>query len=258
MSFPRTLFRRARLGLAVAAAAVVAVIVSQMPGLKAAGPSTLVTAVTVPWQGIPGQAHVIGDTAGTTTIIVQGVAYAAGTSNYANCAQISQVRWDFGDGASQVIACNAVNLGVSHTYPVSVVGTPYTATLTLTDTSGNTSSANFRISVQPKSIDLEANMAIDKGLWYLHTSLSRGVNGTVKVGNWSSTTVVSGTATSINAFEVNNHLPSGDALVNPYVDDVQRALAYLGTGQSLSAGDPVRSERSVHGELLRCRRLGPA
>src|SRR5262249_34368129 len=94
---------------------------------------------------------------------------------------------------------------------------------------GDHASANYPIVMTANNLDSNVNIAIDEGLWYLHTSMRRYVSGTANEGDWMSGCSFtclgawSLTATNIQAFEVNNHLESGPA-ADPYTDDVARGL----------------------------------
>ena len=99
--------------------------------------------------------------------------------------------WNFGDGSPATAACPVVNTTVTVTPPCPVSnnymiagtytynantapGTTYTAILTVTDTTTSTSyTGNYPVVVQANTLTSRVNMAIDNGLWYLHTSMWR-------------------------------------------------------------------------------------
>ena len=141
--------------------------------------------------------------------------------------------WDFGDGSP--VATGTVTdryaIQASHTY-TGATGTIFTARLTVQNTStGETGNAPYYVEVRDMTLDVEANIAIDQGLWYLHKSQHRFTSG-VDLGDWMAGTsygnyAYSGwygvTCLNTNAFEVNGHLESGDPS-NPYVETVARGL----------------------------------
>ncbi|TPW18082.1 MAG: hypothetical protein FD130_402, partial [Halothiobacillaceae bacterium] len=95
---------------------------------------------------------------------------------------------------------------------------PATVRDTLT---GDTASKEYYVQIQSKTLEVEANVAIDEGLWYLHKTMTR--IGADK-GDWaSSTSYHAGTAFNVTAFFVNGHLETG-AASNPYTETVQRAM----------------------------------
>lgn len=59
---------------------------------------------------------------------------------------------------------------MTHTY-TAPVGTPFTATISVTDSDGDVHTDTFKVRVEPNTLDTQANMAIDKGLWYNHKTM---------------------------------------------------------------------------------------
>jgi len=178
---------------------------------------------TVPWLGSPSVPHQVFPGG---SIVLQGVA----TQGVTDTPQpLNSATWDPGDGSPVVPigVGNPLALELTHTYNGSD-GQPYDAILTATDTGGHMLTATFHVVVKTKTLDVEANMAIDKGLWYLHKSMTKSTNGTVNVGWWPyGGSNVASTSSAVQAFEVNNHLESGHADIDPYVHDVARGLAWL-------------------------------
>jgi hypothetical protein len=141
--------------------------------------------------------------------------------------------WDFGDGSA--IATGTVSdkyvIQASHAY----TGAPdsiYTARLTVqNETTGEQASKAYYVQVKTKSLDIEVNVAIDEGLWYLHKMQGRFADGS---GDWMANTgyasrgYTSVTAANLNAFEVNGHLESGNP-DNPYTETVARGMKRLFT-----------------------------
>ena len=144
--------------------------------------------------------------------------------------------WDPGDGspAIPVSFANPRVLEASHAY-TGVNNQPFTATLTVTDSCGNTVADTYKIQVvAPQSLDVEVNMAIDRGLWYLHKRQGLSSVGGVPTGYWLSSspyqqTVAAATASAVQAFEIHGHFASGNGAEDPYVDDVARGFAHLPT-----------------------------
>ena len=136
--------------------------------------------------------------------------------------------WDFGDGSpvetGQVT--DVYDVSTTHVYTGSV-GTPFTASLTVSDPHGNTDTAGYRVVIRADSLSTRINKAIDDGLWYLHTEQVRYDDAGVPFGNWLDSQTVGYTGSIVQAFENQGHLAAGDAEGNPYVDDVRRGLNYL-------------------------------
>jgi PKD repeat protein len=137
--------------------------------------------------------------------------------------------WDFGDGSTPVSGtantqADAYNIEASHNYPDSGPGTPYVATLTVTDPSGNSSSSQYPIVVRGDSLNVERDIAIDRGLWWLHKIINRSGSLAYWIeGGYS----ISLTGSAVVAFENSGHLPTGDPTKDPYVADVTGGLNYL-------------------------------
>ena len=179
-------------------------------------------AKTVPWHGSPTSPHV---TYSGAAIVLQGVATGGG----------NQYFWDFGDGTAPMAWTNitdAFNLGAAHTY-TGADGTPYTATLTIRNSStpATVSTAQFPIVIKNRTLDVETDMAIDRALWYCDLTMSRSTFGSgapgygAPYGFWSSG--LAQTAAAVHAFGVNNHIAGKNADVDPYQDDVLRGVNYL-------------------------------
>ncbi len=200
--------------------------------------SSSLLAITVPWLGDPNLAHQVFDGG---TLILQGVAIVPVGNT------LTAATWDPGDGTGPVAIpfTNARDLELSHVYH-GVNNQPYLATLSVTDNTGATSSDTFRVVVATKKLDVEVNMAIDSGLWYLHKrEVLSSVNG-VPTGSWidGSSNRAATTGSAVQAFETNGHLQTGNPLEDPYIDDVARGLAHLPTELTVTpisvqtAGDP--------------------
>ncbi|MCC7011880.1 MAG: PKD domain-containing protein [Planctomycetes bacterium] len=176
---------------------------------------------TVPWRGDPTQPHQVYSGA---TLTLQGVALPA-----PGCPLTSAV-WDPGDGSAPVSVSvgNPRVLELNYAY-TGVNNQPYTATLTVTDSCGTQKSDTFRVVVLAQSLDVEVDMAIDRGLWNLHKRQTLSSVGGVPTGYWSAQSSAAATASAVQAMEIHGHLPTGNGAEDPYVDDVQRGLAHLMT-----------------------------
>ncbi len=155
------------------------------------------------------------------------------------------VTWAFGDASPNVTFAltNPYDISTVHTYPAAAVGTAWTATVTVKDTTSSaTGSANYYVTQQANTLAARVNVAIDLGLWYMHQTMWRGtttVNSkTVNWGGWDQDcTSVNGqtwdcigfgsiNAANVQAFEVSGHLGNGPS-TDPYTDDVSRGLARM-------------------------------
>jgi len=148
--------------------------------------------------------------------------------------------WDPGDGGSHcsgsVTTTNHYALQCTHTY-VAAVATNFTATLKVTNSAtSEQGSANYLVTVRADNLTSRVNIAIDNGLWYMHTQLVRGTDAATgtPTGTWTTCSGFSCTSyqcvdgSNIQAFEVNNHLQNGPAS-DPYTEDVARVLAQIFT-----------------------------
>jgi len=243
--------------LRISLAAVVAMFVL-LPIMSAGVPS--LTVLSVPWDPTnPLSPHTTYPVNSTTEVTVTlGATVPAGVVT----GDTVNVDWHFGDGSPDATfpLANIYDISTTHQYPASAgVGTAWTATVTVTDTTQHTSgTANYYLiqecgqaSASPctpaLALQARVNVAIDDGLWYLHQTMWRNtttVNSqTVNWGGWDTQTygcpTVGGSAyacsydgainaENVQAFEVSGHLPSGPA-TDPYTDDVARGLARMFT-----------------------------
>lgn len=184
--------------------------------------------VTVPWRGGLDLPH---ETYNGKQIHLKGIARALAAGATAS--------WDPGDGsAAKVVTVNPAaseptvdyDLGVTHTYPPSAPGTPYTATLTVCNPGNECASDTYRVVVRARAIDVEINVAIDQGLWYLHRQQIRNPASSDD-GRFPYTTSYSRdgmvTASAVQAFQINNHFKGGPDAQDPYADTVRRGLRYM-------------------------------
>jgi len=149
--------------------------------------------------------------------------------------------WNFGDGSApgSGIATTAAEINAiqaTHAY-VGPEGKPFIATVTVEDADGNVATAHYRMRIRAPIIEVDANIAIDEGMWYLHREM---VRSTIAKGTWGNWTIPVGNCANGNnavnlciaagrgqVFQVNGHLPAGDPRVDPYVEDAWRVLLRL-------------------------------
>jgi hypothetical protein len=96
------------------------------------------------------------------------------------------------------------------------------ATLTVTEGNGSQISDTYPVIIQDQSLDVEVNVAVDEGLWFLHKQQSSS-------GDWSSYggQQTSAISSSLQAFVINGHRPLGDPSADPYVVTVRRGFDAL-------------------------------
>lgn len=159
--------------------------------------------------------------------------------------------WDFGDGNTTAWApiVDRYNLGATHVYN-GAVGQDFVATLHVRDATGEDTDV-FRVRLHESSdpriqehLDVRINMAIDKGLWWLHTEMVRatypaGEPGYEQpYGYWyycgdaGQYTDYSGATTglAVTALELHGSRANGDYDGDPYVETVQRGINHLLAG----------------------------
>jgi hypothetical protein len=181
----------------------------------------------VPWEGNPAMSHTaISDQAVKVMAVIYGDA-TGGTVTYS---------WDFLDGTAPTTGTIAVpangiyNLEVLHTFAGESVGSTFPTVLTI---DGKTDIYNIIIATDTN--DSRVNIAIDKGLWYLHKQMYRTNVGAPSVpgGYWDDNGyLVGSTGAAVWAFEVQGHLLPVESnplrpLEDPYVETVQRGINYL-------------------------------
>ncbi|MEZ4474532.1 MAG: hypothetical protein R3F60_27840, partial [bacterium] len=149
----------------------------------------------------------------------------------AGAEQLSYVgtrfKWSYGDGqetAFQAIT-NPRILEARHTYN-GPPGSPFTARLTICDNGNNCATADYPMVIRENSLETRVNVAIDRGLWYLHKQ-SQASGQILAEGSYGN--LPSATAAAINAFEAHGHRETIDPRRSPYADTVKRALRYLWT-----------------------------
>ncbi|MBC2711711.1 MAG: hypothetical protein HGJ94_12220 [Desulfosarcina sp.] len=212
---------RTKRGILIVALALAAVVVWSTASIAAVD-----RVLCVPWEGNPNSHHTaISGQAVNLNAVIYGDA-TGGTFSYS---------WEFKDfsppttGTISIPANGIYNLQVAHTF-TGALGATFDTELTIegiTDV--------YNIVIAPDNYDAKVNIAIDKGLWYLHTQMLRTNVGhnTVPGGYWNDNSwYVGRTGASVWAFEVQGHLLTVEAdplnpVEDPYVENVQRGINYL-------------------------------
>ena len=197
----------------------------------AAAASAQPQAICVPWQ--PSDQTIAHYTYSGAEITMKGIARGGAT----------QYTWNFGDGSLPVSGpiSDPYNLGVKHTY-TGGLGRLFIATLTVSDGT-DTHQDTYPVMIYESSdlsdsdhLDVRINMAIDEGLWYLHTHLNRGTYASGSpgydqpYGYWQDTAYgyhLAATGSAVDAFQLHGSKANTDYDTDPYVETVQRALNYV-------------------------------
>jgi hypothetical protein len=177
--------------------------------------------ICVPWEGNPNAYHHTWD---GKTILLKAVVKTDSTAPI-------EYFWNFGDtnqtGWLTLSGSTRYLVDAFHAYTGSDE-TPFLATLTARTSAvaGDQLSDTYRVRIRTFDLDAERAVAVDDALWWLYRNQGAA-------GNWSgySSYYASLTGSAVHAFEVNNHLPSGDPAEDPYVDAVAAGLAYLFNNQ---------------------------
>jgi hypothetical protein len=197
----------------------------------AAPKAEAVEAICVPWK--PSNPSIAHFTYSGAEITLKGIA-RGGATDYS---------WDFGDGSPVVSAAisDSYNLGIKHTYS-GAVGKLFIATLTVSN-GPDTDQDQYLVKIyessdlsKPDELDVRINMAIDEGLWWLHTNMIRAIYGPISpgynqpYGYWNESTYgcpLAAVGTAVDAFQLHGSKANLDYTSDPYVETVQRALNYL-------------------------------
>jgi hypothetical protein len=200
----------------------------------AASPDTPPEVVAVPFHGE--KLAVPHDTWIGEEVIFKGTAHDADGD-----ATMVRYRWDFNDGYSTgwMPVVDPYAMEARHTYTGTMAGGAsygppryFTAWLEVEDSTGLQGKDSYFVAIRDKTIDVEVNVALDNGLWWLHKQQIRGAypDG-ADYGYWDNGYYdVSATAAAVEAFELLGHLAKGDPYdisQDPYVESVQRGLNYL-------------------------------
>ena len=110
--------------------------------------------------------------------------------------------WDFGDGTSASgTVTNPYAIGATHAY-TGTVGTPIRAILTVEDTDGHRSSDQYDLMILGQTPQVERDVAIDEGLWWMHTGMTRN---TYAAGVYQSYAIPYGYWTEKQARDLHHH-----------------------------------------------------
>lgn len=175
---------------------------------------------TVPWVG--SQPLIPHDTWSGKVVTLKGTSDVQGANILYS--------WDFGDGSPPATGTvtNRYAVEAKHAY-TAPAGTIFVATLTVTNsTSGETSAKQYYVKVEPKTLPVEVNVAIDEALWYLWKSPNRLAGGQYqwnnsRYGNHYGNT----TASAVQAFQVHGHRET--QMDNPYSEAIRGGTDYLMT-----------------------------
>ncbi len=161
--------------------------------------------------------------------------------------------WDFGDGATDGphMVTDKLAIEATHQYTGVSEDQPIYASLTIRDAMGNETTDDYLLIVRPKNLEVEADVAIDNGLWYLHKTQNRTPGSDFGAWRYNSSYSASSTASCIQAFEINGHLEIGDMKQDPYVETVIYGMRYLFTTidyyeiSEQTAGDPDTNDNGI-------------
>jgi hypothetical protein len=203
---------RAKRGILILALALAAAFV-----WTAAASAAVTDVICVPWEGNPNAYHQTWD---GKTVLLKAVVKTDST------AAIEYI-WDYGDttnsGWLPLSGNTRYLVDAFHAYTGSDE-TPFIATLTVRTnaSAGDQRSDTYLVRIKTLNLDTERAVAVDDALWWLHRNQRTD-------GSWNGYAgyTASATGSAVHAFEVNNHLPSGNPAEDPYVDAVSHGLSYL-------------------------------
>jgi hypothetical protein len=209
--------------------------------------AALSNVIPIPWEGDVTKFHTA--VSGTAVTLKGLIKTTASTS--------IQYQWNFGDGSAySTLATQTVDtrlpVSTTHTYTGSV-GTPFVAWLIGTD--GTTTLSNqYLVQIQAPGVDANINIAIDNGLWYLYkqgnyvpagsTATSFNTMDQTACVWWQASGAADGnffacaTASSVQAFEINGSLASGNFNQDPYAEYTAGGLNFLLKGYAYDTAEP--------------------
>ncbi|MCD4722997.1 MAG: hypothetical protein K8S13_24535, partial [Desulfobacula sp.] len=206
--------------------------------------------ICVPWQGDPLKFH---------TAISNESARLKGVIKTTDTSMI-WYKWVYGDGSESSVISEQGSLTyhvqADNTYS-GAVGTPFTAKLVVADDSSFISTTiedPYLVKLFENNQDARINIAIDDGLWWLfnHTytnSYFHTYDGSpfmVWTSTWGSARYLAApTASSVQAFAINNHKINGDPDEDPYVEAVQKGMNWLVQGYYSNRYNSYRMLRAV-------------
>ena len=207
------------------------------------------------WQGDPAKFH--------TAISGQSVRLK-GVITTTDTNQI-WYKWVYGDGTESAVSALSGNTKYSVSIDKVYTGaeeTPFTAMLLVdaVDSSmANAVSDTFLVKIQLNTLDARVNIAIDNGLWWLynnpysHSYIHTYNNSPCLVwrpstGSSYGTYFTGSTASTVQAFAINNHKVTGDTTEDPYVESVQLGMNWLIQGYYYSSSSPMLNAVSIGGQ----------
>ncbi|MEZ4474540.1 MAG: hypothetical protein R3F60_27885 [bacterium] len=137
----------------------------------------------------------------------------------------TRYKWSFGDGQETQFAAIQDHrvIEARHTYN-GPPGSPFTAQLTICDDGNNCTSANYPMTIRENSLETRVNVAIDRGLWYLHKR-AQASGQIIAEGNYGN--LPSAHAAALNAFEAHGHRRDHRSRRSPYALTVKNGMAWL-------------------------------
>ena len=196
------------------------------------------------------------DAANDAHTAISGVSIPLGATVVLPDAHTYSVQWSFADGSANPAAFNVANpydISTTHTYtacgvaPCITLAIAVNATVTVTDSTDSahpSATANYPVIMEVNNLNSRVNIAIDKGLWYLHTVMWRNNTNpnntnpsTLPWGGWDSglgagscggggnacLPAAAIDAENCQAFLVKGHLENGPA-GDSYTEDAQRCV----------------------------------
>ena len=204
--------------------------------------------ICVPWQGDVNKQH---------TAISGVAAQLKGVVKTTDTTAV-YYKWVFGDGTpdsavSILGGATKYDVVTTHTY-TAAIGTPFTAKLQVSNTSPFALSKEnpYLLKVEDNILDAQINITIDKALWWLYTNPNNGgstYDGSAFMSWYDSYNVYAApTASTIQAFAINNHKIKGNPDVDPYVEAVQLGMNFLIKGNvALQAYSPINDTYTIGG-----------
>lgn len=163
--------------------------------------------ICVPWHGDINQYHkaISGE-----AVTLKAVVRDAGALTH---------QWLFGDGTSSAVAPvnNKYAVEIDHTY-TGVQGQPFTATLIVWDAAGNEGRDTYRVKIAPSDDATRADIAIDRGLWWLHKDQNKAS------GRWASSypgLYAASDSAALLSLQINAHRLLGNPMEDPYVETIR-------------------------------------
>ena len=177
---------------------------------------------TVPW--VPSQPQVPHDIISGQATTLRGAEIPA---QEGGARVATRYTWSLGDGSADQSGNigNGRIININHTYN-GAVGTPFTARLTLCDAQNRCSSSDYPMVIRQNNIEARVNIAIEKGLAYLH-SVQNAAGLITAAGSYGNQQTAH--ASACNAFFAHGHVETIDRRTDPYVDTARACMRVLFT-----------------------------